>query len=111
MAILKNTLNNVVLHFTANSGNVIIAGNSGTSNVAYSTQTVTKAEIRQILCSSNNVWTIKRGEDVVWHGAGNFHWNFAGHNVVLNQNAVANLSVEIAGGVGSIIVEMSKESA
>lgn len=117
MAIIKNTLNNIVLHYTANSGNVVVQGNSSVSGIAFGNSTVfqnvSAASIRKIACSSNSAtaaWTVKRNANVVWVASGNFLWDFAGHNMPLNQDAVANLVVELSGGSGSILIELSKES-
>jgi len=116
MAIVKNTLNNIVLHFTSNA-NLAVVGNSSISNIAYGNSTVYQnvsgASIRKIACSSNSAtgtWTVKRGANVVWIASGNFLWDFAGHNMVLNQDAIANVAVELTGGTGAILIELSKES-
>lgn len=112
MAVIKNTLNETVLHFTANA-TITVQGNNSVSNIAYLTQNVASASIRKIASSSNSAtgtWTIKRGANVVWVASGNFLWDFSGHNIVLNQDAIATIVVELTGGSGSLIVDVSKES-
>lgn len=117
MAIIKNTLTTTVLHFIANATTVVV-GNNSVSNIAYvntsgAIQDVASASIRKILCSSNSAsgtWTVKRGANVVWIASGNFLYDFQAHGGNIDIDKTANVVVELTGGSGSILIELSKES-
>lgn len=117
MTILKNSLNTTVLHFIANA-TTVVAGNATVSNISYTNvdnvaQNVASASIKKILCSSNSAtgtWTIKRGANVVWVASGNFLYDFQAHGANIGIDKAANVVVELTGGSGSIIIELSKES-
>lgn len=107
MAVIKNSLNTTVLHFTGANGSVIVAGNSAVSNIAYSTQTVNGANIRKII--SNGTWVIKRGANAVWTTSGTYTYDFAGNQMPLTQDSGATIVAEVT-GTGSILIEISKDS-
>lgn len=112
MAVIKNTLTTAVVHLIA-TGTTIIAGNATVSNVAIPGQNVASASIKKIMCSSNSAtgtWTISRGANVVWIASGNFLYDFQAHGIPLSQDGSANLVATLAGGNGSIIIEISKDS-
>jgi hypothetical protein len=93
MAVISNQLKGkVVLHYVANSANVIIAGNSTVSNVALSTENIGGATVRKVAWSSNGTWTVARGANtlLILHGAGSI--DFSAMGMGLNLDPAANIS-------------------
>jgi hypothetical protein len=115
--VLKNSLNEATLWASTNT-TFVIAGNNSVSNVSYVNsdnlvQNVASASIRKIICSTNAtgaVWTISRGGNVAWQCSGNFTFDFQAHGMPLTQDAAANVVVGIAGGAGTILIDISKVS-
>lgn len=115
--VLKNSLNEATLWASTNT-TFVIAGNGSVSNVAITngdgaTQNVASASIRKIICSTNAagaVWTVSRGANAVWVCGGNFTFDFQAHGMPLTQDATANVVVGIAGGAGTILVDIAKVS-
>jgi hypothetical protein len=116
MTVLKNSLNEAVLWANATT-TFVIAGNSSVSNVCFTnqanvSQNVAGASIRKIIIATVNnssQWEVKRGANQVWIGGGNYTFDFAAHNMILNQDKAANVVVTLTGG-GTIMLDISKES-
>ena len=116
MTVLKNSLNEAVL-WANTTTTFVIAGNSSVSNVCYTntngvSQNVAGATIRKIMIACVNTtsqWEVKRGANQVWIGGGNYTFDFAAHNMILNQDKSANVVVTLTGG-GTIMLDISKES-
>jgi len=116
MAVLKNSLNEAVLWANATT-TFVIAGNSSVSNVCFTNQSglsqnVSGASIRKIMIATVNnssSWVVSRGANQVFNGGGNYTFDFAAHNMILNQDKAANVVVTLTGG-GTIMLDISKES-
>ena len=115
--VLKNALNQATLWASTNS-TFVIAGNASISNVSFINsdnvqQNVASASIRKIICSTNATgatWTVSRGANVVWQCSGNYTFDFQAHGMPLTQDSSANIVVAIAGGAGTILIDISKVS-
>jgi hypothetical protein len=106
----KNT--SLVIHVSsANSGNVIIAGNSSVSNVAVTNETLTGAYITQAYwgCDGNGHVQILRGATLVAVYDSTGYKDYAGCGMPLNVNQTANLTVNFVGSSNAyVIIEMQK---
>lgn len=112
MRIVSNKLGGrVVLHFTAN-GSAVIVGNSSVSNVASPGEDVVGATISQVWygAGADASWTISRGANTVGAYFGSDHVQYASHGVALTLDSTANLAVSLSGGVGYVMVELTKQS-
>lgn len=107
----------VTLHFTANSGDVIVTGNNSVSNVALAGEDVASAPINQIWAGSpsgaNSYWEIKRGANVILVVDSSCWLDFAGNgNQLTLDAAAANLTANLVGSTaGSLIIEFQKLGA
>lgn len=99
------------LHFTAND-TVTIAGNTTTSEIAMGDEVVTGGSITQVWFgspgSTSGYWTIKRGANTVAVLDSTGYIDFAGCGNSLGLDQSANLTVELTGGVGYLVVEITK---
>lgn len=114
----KNT--SFVLHVSAaNTGNVVIAGNSTTTNVngtttcvAISNEVITGAYITQAVWGSDGAGSIQvfRGPTLVAVYDSTGQKDYAGCGIPLNINPTANLSVNFVGSANAyVILEMQKQ--
>lgn len=117
MTVVANkTGSEVVLHFTGNSGAIVIAGNNSVSNVAASNnETVNTATISQITWGTDGAagghWEVKRGANTVLILDGSGHIDFSGSGMNLKLFANATLSCNlITSTAGFIMVELQKQS-
>jgi hypothetical protein len=109
--ILSNKRNGrAVIHCVANSGNVIITGNTSASNIAVQDEFITGAAIRGVKWSSanNGTITISRQANVV------LSLNYSGSLDFTEQSSVslfpaANLVISILDGNSFVTVEVSKQ--
>lgn len=115
MAVISNKpQGSCVLHFNANSGNIIVAGNNSVSNVATGSEVLTGASIRKITFgaapSGTAYWTVARGANVVAVCDGTGILNFTGEfGAALNLFPAANLVCTLTGSTnGFIMVELAK---
>ena len=106
----KNT--SVVLHVaSANSGNVVIAGNSTVSNVAISNEILTGAYITQVVwgCDGNGHIQVLRGANLVAVYDSTGQHEYAGTGMPINMYPAANLSINLVGSANSFIaIELQK---
>lgn len=114
MRILSNKKGGrVVLHFTAN-GSANLIGNSSVSQIAIGDEVVTSAHITQIWCGSasgnGDYWTVKRGSNTVAVLDSTIAIDFAGLGAGLTLDATANISANLVGTAGFLMVELKKES-
>ena len=102
----------------ANSGNVVVSGNSITTNVnstsaciAIDDEVLTGAYITQIFYGTgvNTSINILRGSNIVAVVSGTGHLNFNAHSLALNVGSSANLAVNIVGDANSfVMIELKK---
>lgn len=106
----KNT--SVVLHVaSANSGNVVIAGNSTVSNVAISNEILTGAYITQVVwgCDGTGHIQVLRGANLVAVYDSTGQHEYAGTGMPINMYPAANLSINLVGSSNSFIaIELQK---
>ena len=106
----KNT--SVVLHVaSANSGNLIIAGNSSVSNVAISDEVLTGAYITQVVwgCDGTGHIQILRGANLVAVYDSTGQHEYAGTGMPINMYPAANLAINFIGSSNSFIaIELQK---
>lgn len=107
----KNT--SAVLHFTANSGNIVIVGNSSVSNLAVGTEIINGAYISQVAFGSPSgnaaYWEIKRGANVVLIVDSTCQLDFAGCGMSITKDATADLSANLVGATaGFLTIELQK---
>jgi hypothetical protein len=106
----KNT--SVVLHVaSANSGNVVIAGNSTVSNVAISDEILTGAYITQVVwgCDGTGHIQVLRGANLVAVYDSTGQHEYAGTGMPINMYPAANLSINLVGSSNSFIaIELQK---
>jgi hypothetical protein len=103
----------VVLHFTANTANVVIVGNSSVSNIAKPGEIVNGASIAQAIFGSPSGnaahWIVKRGANTVLVLDSTAALDFAGTGMAIGIHATANLSVELVGSTtGFLTLELQK---
>ncbi len=102
----------VILHFVANSGAIIVAGNTTQSNIAAPGESLTGATIRKVIFSSNGSWTITRGANTVAVLHGNHTYDFAGMGMSLSLDPAANIAfTHSASATGFIMCTLSKQIA
>lgn len=106
----------IVIHASANSGNVIVVGNSTVSNIASGNEIVTGAYISQIIAGSPSgnaaYWVIKRGANVVSVVDSSAMIDYAGSGMSLNVDAAANVVIELVGTTnGAIMIELQKQTS
>lgn len=102
----------VSLLFTAND-NVIIAGNSTSSNVAISDEILSGGVITQIWFGSPSgnaaYWQIKRGANTILIADSTSYMDFRGTGASLTIDNSANLTANLVGSTsGTLIVELKK---
>lgn len=106
----KNT--SVVLHVaSANSGNLVIAGNSSVSNVAISDEVLTGAYITQVVwgCDGTGHIQVLRGANLVAVYDSTGQHEYAGTGMPINMYPTANLSINLVGSSNSFIaIELQK---
>ena len=106
----KNT--SVVLHVaSANSGNLVIAGNSSVSNVAISDEVLTGAYITQVVwgCDGTGHIQVLRGANLVAVYDSTGQHEYAGTGMPINMYPAANLSINLVGSSNSFIaIELQK---
>lgn len=106
----KNT--SVVLHVaSANSGNLVIAGNSTVSNVAISDEVLTGAYITQVVwgCDGTGHIQVLRGANLVAVYDSTGQHEYAGTGMPINMYPSANLVINLVGSSNSFIaIELQK---
>ena len=106
----KNT--SVVLHVaSANSGDLVIAGNSSVSNVAISDEVLTGAYITQVVwgCDGTGHIQILRGANLVAVYDSTGQHEYAGTGMPINMYPAANLAINFVGSSNSFIaIELQK---
>lgn len=106
----KNT--SVVLHVSsANSGNIVIAGNSTVSNVAISDEVLTGAYITQVVwgCDGNGHIQVLRGANLVAVYDSTGQHEYAGTGMPINMYPAANVVINLIGSANSFIaIELQK---
>jgi hypothetical protein len=115
--VLKSTINEATLYANG-TATFTVVGNNSVSNISFIDghgveQNVASATIRKIICSTNAAaatWTLARGSNVYWSCGGNFTFDFAAHGMPLTQDANGTIVVTLAGGAGSILVDVAKVS-
>ena len=110
---LKRKNTSVFFHFTANSGPVIVVGNSTVSNLAVGDEVINGAYITQVAFGSPSgnaaYWEIKRGANLVLSLDSTSYIDFAGAGMSLTQDATANLSANLIGATsGFVTIELQK---
>lgn len=105
-----------VLHFTANTGPIVVVGNTSVSNIAEDDETVNGAAITQIVCGSpsgnGSYWKILRGANTVAVLDSTCTIDFAGAGMSLNIYPTATLSVQLVGATdGFLMIELQKLNA
>jgi hypothetical protein len=115
MAVSYKTSNaspKVVIHSDSNTGTVVVAGNSTTSNItSFAEEEVHSASISQVIwgTTSTEYWTLKRGANLVGIYSGTGHINYAAYGILLEVDSTADLSANLVGGVnGTIMIELKK---
>lgn len=105
----------IVIHCTANSGNVIVVGNSTVSNIAVSgtDEVITGAFISQIIAGSPSgnaaYWVVKRDANTVAVIDSSTTLDYAGSGMGLNLDPTANVVIELVGATaGSLMIELQK---
>lgn len=107
----------IVIHASANSGNVIIVGNSSVSNIcADNTEIIVGATISQIIggapSGNSAYWIVKRGANVVSVVDSSAMIDYAGSGLGLTLDPTANLSLELVGSTdGAIMIELQKKTS
>jgi hypothetical protein len=106
----KNT--SVVLHVaSANSGNLVVAGNSSVSNLAISDEVLTGAYITQVVwgCDGNGHIQVLRGANLVAVYDSTGQHEYAGTGMPINMYPSANLVINLVGSSNSFIaIELQK---
>lgn len=105
-----------VLHFTANTSDIVITGNTSVSNIAKDDETVNGAYISQIICGSPSgdgaYWVVKRGANTVAVVDSTASIDFAGTGMPITRWPTANLSVTLVGSTdGFLMIELQKINA
>lgn len=90
------------------NGTYVVVGNSSTSNIASSAETVQSAIITRILFSSSNNWVVSRGANTVATLYGTGEWDLQS-GLAITQDATANLVFGV-NGTGTLLVEVHKTS-
>jgi hypothetical protein len=120
VTVLSNKKNkSVTLHIAnANSGNIVLSGNSTTTNVgststciAIGDEVLTGAVIDQVFygMDGNTHAHILRGSSTTAVVNNTGHLNFNAHGISLNVNPTANLVVNFVGDANSfVIIELKK---
>lgn len=112
MAILKNSITEAILHFTANSTTVVV-GNNSVSGIALPGQNVSASFIKKIIATTNNqsgYWNVKRGSNVAFVAPTGVY-DFQSQVMLLNMDKDASIVLELTGAAaGSIILLVNKES-
>lgn len=101
------------VHAVANTGDIIVAGNSSVSNVALSGEVLDGAYITQVWagCPSgaNAFWTIKRGANTVAVLDSTGYYDYAGCGNPITLDQTANVSATLTGSaVGYLMFECQK---
>ena len=106
----KNT--SVVLHVaSANSGNLVVAGNSSVSNLAISDEVLTGAYITQVVwgCDGTGHIQVLRGANLVAVYDSTGQHEYAGTGMPINMYPSANLVINLVGSANSFIaIELQK---
>lgn len=106
----KNT--SVVLHVSsANSGNLVVAGNSSVSNLAISNEILTGAYITQVVwgCDGTGHIQVLRGANLVAVYDSTGQHEYAGTGMPINMYPAANLVINLVGSANSFIaIELQK---
>ena len=106
----KNT--SVVLHVaSANSGNLVVTGNSSVSNLAISDEVLTGAYITQVVwgCDGTGHIQVLRGANLVAVYDSTGQHEYAGTGMPINMYPAANLSINLVGSSNSFIaIELQK---
>lgn len=114
--ILNRERASTVLHFTANTGPIVISGNTSVSNIAEDNETVNGAFISQAIFGSPSGsgahWIVKRGANTVLVLDSTAQLDFAGTGLAVNLYPTADLSVELVGSTsGFLMLELQKINA
>lgn len=115
--IIDNKLNgSVTIHAVSNTGNIIVQGSNGTSNVAKGNENVQALAINQIWCGSpsgaNAYWEIKRGSNVVLVVDSTCYLDFAGNGKQIKLDQTANVTANLVGSTaGFLMIEFQKLGA
>lgn len=112
MAVLYSKRNgNAVLHFTANA-TVTVVGNNSVSGLAAngSTEVVSGASINKIAwgVSGTGTWTVKRGANTVLVLTNSNTLNMDEFGAAISLYPDATLVVELSGGTGHIMLDITK---
>jgi len=102
----------IIIQADANTGSVVIAGNSTVSNVtSFDVEEVNGAAISQVLWGAPHdaYWTIHRGANLVGVYNGSGHINYSAQGMTINLDADADLSANLVGSTnGTIMIELKK---
>jgi hypothetical protein len=101
------------LHITAND-TIVVVGNSSTSGIALTGETIAAAHISQVWWGSSNssYWTVKRGSNTVTVLSETGYLDFAGNGLGLQIDQTANLVFTLTGsGVGFLALEGQKKAS
>lgn len=110
----------IVLHFAANSTsntyNVVVAGNSTVSNVAFDSETVLACNITKIYHGTANgdlYWTITRGANTVAVLNNSGFEDYETYGTSLSLDNTANVTVTLNGTnpLGYMVLELRKITA
>lgn len=97
-----------VVRLTAND-TIVVAGNSSTSNVASTLETVESASIVGVYWASDATWTIKRGANTILVLPGYGQWDLREKGVSLSEFAAANVVANTTTANASLVLILSKK--
>lgn len=110
--ILSNRKNaSAVIHFSASNSALTVAGNTSTSNVAVSDETLTGASITQAVwgCDGTGHIQVYRGANLVAVYDSTAQVDYAGCGMSLTKDSAATLDVRFVGsGNAYLIIEIQK---
>lgn len=108
----RKNISAVIHASAANSGNIIIAGNSSVSNVATSNEVLTGAYITQATwgCDGSGHIQILRGATLVAVYDSTGQVDYAGFGIPLSVGKTANLTINFVGSSNAYcLLEIQKE--
>ena len=99
----------VTVHVSASNSTLVIAGGTGTSNVAKGDEVLTGASITQLFWGTDTgAIVVKRGANVVVTCTQSGHMDFAAAGMSLTKDMAANLVVELPSANAFVLLEMQK---
>lgn len=112
MAVVLNRKNlSAVVHLSTNA-TINVAGNSTTSDIAISNETVTGASITQVWagCGNGAYWKVTRGSNTVLVLDSTGWYDFAGSGCAITLNEDDDIVVTLNGdGEGYIMLDLQKK--